>query len=121
MIRPPVSGGHPFQTNTPARAAASAQLEEQTTITEIQINWGEFFDRLEGPEGCDFSEDGSWTCSGKGDFPLTRKLFGDMELSENQIEECIAHFAKHGGYCDCEVVFNGRDAYEREGRLKPAQ
>jgi hypothetical protein len=86
------------------------------------INWREFFDRLEGPEGCDFSEDGSrWTCSGKGDFPLTRKLLADMGLPEDRIEECIAHFEKHGGYCDCEVVFNVRDAYEREGRLKRAQ
>jgi Protein of unknown function (DUF2695) len=29
-----------------------------------------------------------------------------MGLSEVAIEVCMAYFEDHGGYCDCEVVFN---------------
>jgi Protein of unknown function (DUF2695) len=75
--------------------------------TTIQIDWREFFDRLEGPEVC--NEDGTWTCSGKSDFPFSRKILASMGVSADHIEECLALFKEHGGYCDCEVVFNARD------------
>jgi hypothetical protein len=67
--------------------------------------WDEFIERLCGPEGCNFTET-SWTCFGGNDLRFSRGILARMDLSERAIEVCLAYFADHGGYCDCEVVFN---------------
>jgi hypothetical protein len=67
--------------------------------------WEEFIERLAGPEGCDFT-DTTWTCFGGEDKRFSRKILADMGLSELAIQLSLAYFEDHGGYCDCEVVFN---------------
>ena len=72
-------------------------------MTIADKDWREFFDRLEGQ----FDKGG--TCSGKGDRTLSRKILASMGVSAHRIEECLALFEEHGGYCDCEVIMNARD------------
>jgi hypothetical protein len=69
--------------------------------------WLEFVERLAGPEGCNFGERG-WTCF--GDVRFTRQILLQMEMRPGPIEVCLAYFRDHGGYCDCEVIFNVAEA-----------
>lgn len=78
--------------------------------------WMEFLERLCGPEGCNFTET-TWTCFGGDDKRFSRGILADMGLSGPAIAASLAYFEDHGGYCDCEVVFNlgcgdGRGAIE---------
>ena len=68
-----------------------------------QINWHEI-ERLlnKGPE------DGR-ACSMDESCPVSRKILANIGVSEPTINECIAHFHEHGGYCDCEVLMNALD------------
>jgi Protein of unknown function (DUF2695) len=72
----------------------------EQTMT-VRIDWQEFFDRLDKFEGLG--------CSGKTDRPISRKILAGMGVSADQIEECMALFEEHGGYCDCEVVMNAQE------------
>jgi hypothetical protein len=65
--------------------------------------WGEFLERLAGPGACDFHRD-RWTCF--GDLRFTNRILRDMGLDVRAIEISTAYFKDHGGYCDCEVIFN---------------
>jgi hypothetical protein len=75
--------------------------------------WAEFRDRLEGPEGCDFTQKDpedintvTWNCAGGEDQSLARAVLektGDID-----IEASLAYFSDHGGHCDCEILFNVR-------------
>jgi hypothetical protein len=71
--------------------------------TNLQIDWREFFDRLNDH----FVEDGR--CSAEMDRTFSRKILTSMGVSAHQIEECMALFEEHGGYCDCEVVMNAQE------------
>src|SRR4051812_26215878 len=76
--------------------------------------WVEFFDRLQGPEGCDFKEepveDGepkiAWRCGGGYDRTYARAILEAMGYDEAYIERSFAFFDEHGGHCDCEILFN---------------
>jgi hypothetical protein len=65
--------------------------------------WGEFLDRLAGPEGCDFRAD-RWTCH--NDTRAAQALLVRMGLSDPAVKLSLAYYRDHGGYCDCEIVFN---------------
>jgi len=65
--------------------------------------WGEFLERLCGPDGCHFRGQ-RWTCH--GDLRFTRAILVAMGLSEPAVRVSLAYLRDHGGYCDCEVVFN---------------
>jgi hypothetical protein len=67
--------------------------------------WEEFVGRLCGPAFCDWGKD-SWTCH--GDLRFTRKLLLEMGLSPDAVAVSVQYYKNHGGYCDCEVVFNVR-------------
>jgi Protein of unknown function (DUF2695) len=73
----------------------------QAMTTTMKIDWLEFFDRLENHVGPG--------CTGKTDRPISRKILASMGASVDQIEECLALFEEHGGYCDCEVVMNAQE------------
>lgn len=82
-------------------------------MTKEHPRWQEFVDRLEGPEGCDFKEIGegngfdlSWNCGGENDKSLAQAILSDMGLTYEEIEESCEYFISHGGYCDCEILFN---------------
>lgn len=80
-----------------------------SAMTVAHPRWDEFCERLAGPEGCNFSADetGKVTghCNGK-DLRLARTLLAAMGLTAAEVEESCAYFARHGAYCDCEILFN---------------
>lgn len=69
---------------------------------------------LEGPEGCHFrphprkSDDFTWNCDHS--LKLTKKWLKrhklDVDANVEALQAC-------GGYCDCEVVFNVLQSWER--------
>lgn len=64
----------------------------------------EFVSRLEGPEGCNLSEE-SCTCHHNHDFAA--EILADMGGID--IPGSIEYFQEHGGWCDCEILFNVAD------------
>ena len=77
------------------------------------ITWGEFFKRLEGPEGCDFKEDPelSWNCAGGTDQSLAFAILDRMGLTPSQRNDVLRQCSELGGHCDCEIVFNVREEF----------
>lgn len=69
--------------------------------------WREFSERLVGPEGCDFREgdDGpTWKCGGGTDKSKATAILREMGGAD--VDASLAHYEDHGGYCDCEIIFN---------------
>ncbi len=80
-------------------------------LTKEHTEFEEFCARLEGPEGCNFieKEEGNpssiiWECSGLIDREHSIKILATMENID--IEKTLEYFNDHGGYCDCEILFN---------------
>ena len=79
-------------------------------LTVEHPSWPKFVEALEGPKGCNFRKEPNdkgvertvWTCSSKG-HELSTPILESMGFD---VDETIAYFRKHGGYCDCEVLFN---------------
>ena len=78
----------------------------------------EFFSRLEGPDGCDFREDASgkfiWNCKGDRCKDLSFKILKDMKISGENIAKFLEDCERTGGYCDCEIIFNSKEALLKE-------
>ena len=72
-------------------------------MTTKHPRWDEFCNRLEGSEGCNFTEE-SWTCYGGYDKRFATAILGTMEGVD--IEKSLAYFEENGGHCDCEILFN---------------
>lgn len=81
--------------------------------------WNEYFDRLEGPEGCDFKEEPdpddpetpktTWRCGGGFDKKYSLAILKGMGIEETTIASVISYVSMLGGHCDCEVLFNTID------------
>jgi len=77
-----------------------------------------FLDRLEGPEGCNFREEVkgdpdtiTWTCDGiPRSRALAKKILTNMNVTQEEQEEVLAICEANGGYCDCEILFNAKEA-----------
>ena len=88
--------------------------------------WGEFADKIEGPEGCNFRPHPhptkrrryTWTCDSSPDRPITRRILHGMGFDPTFIQNTMIFLHGHGGYCDCEVVMNVVQEYpsQREAR-----
>lgn len=103
-----LSSLQPWLTRVRARANIRSMQQEPPTPTCRPIlprhpHWGEFLERLAGPDACNFTAD-RWTCF--GDVRYTKRILRDMGQDELSIEVSTAYFRDHGGYCDCEVIFN---------------
>ncbi len=68
--------------------------------------WDEFLEHLEGPEGCNFTQEDPndaetirWAC--QNDHAAARTILGTMEGVD--VEASLAFF---GHYCDCEILLN---------------
>jgi hypothetical protein len=75
--------------------------------------WDRFYDLLQGPEGCNFHKADvpggfTWTCDCDVERPLTRKIL-EKYFPTHDVGASLAYFEQHGGYCDCEVIFNVED------------
>jgi hypothetical protein len=73
-------------------------------MTPDHPRWREFCDRLAGPDGCDFSEDRTWKCAGGTNKDFAAAILEDM--GEVNVPLTLSYFESHGGYCDCEILFN---------------
>jgi len=78
----------------------------------------EFFERLEGPEGCDFrkSKDGkiTWKCAGGTDKSLSRAILTKMSITKKRAEALLRECDSLGGHCDCEILFNAEPKMWRD-------
>lgn len=78
-------------------------------MTPKHDKWNEFYDRLVGPEGCNFTQDDphdigtlKWKCYHNHDFSISiLKTIPNVD-----VDKSIEYFKSNGGYCDCEVLFN---------------
>ena len=77
-------------------------------LTKTHERFEAFCERLEGPEGCNFKEDENgkitWKCKGGKNKDFAEKILRTMEGID--VEGTLQYFEQHGGYCDCEIVFN---------------
>ena len=82
-------------------------------LTPKHSRWDEFAERLEGPEGCNFTEDSAgkarWKCGGGRDQSLARAILHDMNTGDIDVKGTLTYCTEHGGYCDCEIIFNVAD------------
>lgn len=91
-------------------------LAEAMTVNHPR--WREFVARLEGPEGCHFrrrkprdAKSTTWKCTSSPHFELATPILQSMGMN---VEHSIAYFRKHGGFCDCEILFNVENSAARE-------
>jgi len=87
-----------------------------------------FLEKLEGKEGCNFREENGeprWDCdtNKSGDRLIARRILKNMNIDEDEIKLFISECNKHGGYCDCEILWNAIDGLkgfynERGGGIK---
>jgi hypothetical protein len=80
---------------------APNSLEDLMTIWEIET----FEDRLNEAlnwrgEGLDIT----WNCD--HDLRRTERILTEMGFDQEKIDRVIRYFKDHGGFCDCEVIFN---------------
>ena len=87
--------------------------EELPVMTPDNERWGEFTEKLGGPDGCDFTVDGTWICDNSRHRPFARKILTEMGFD---VSRSLAVFDAGGGYCDCEILFNVENTWPARGR-----
>lgn len=75
-----------------------------TLMTPEHPLWEDFIERLSGPEGCNFKDDLTWQCDGGRSRPRAVRIL--LSMDDIDVEGSLAYFDRHGGYCDCEIIFN---------------
>jgi hypothetical protein len=89
--------------------------ESAVPMTPDHPQWDAFLAQLAGPAACHFRheppestrlEDFKWTCGGGTDKSFTLGILTEMGLDAEAIAESVDYFDAHGGYCDCEILFN---------------
>jgi len=83
--------------------------ENLAVMTPEHPRWSEFYERLSGPEGCDFEEaenvlTTTWRCGGGYDKTYATAILTAMGGID--VPASLAYFEQHGGHCDCEILFN---------------
>ncbi|KKM82205.1 hypothetical protein LCGC14_1321900 [marine sediment metagenome] len=80
------------------------------TMNYDHPKWEEFLERLDGPEGCNFQQSDpkntrslTWKCQGGEKQGSATIILKDMDCD---IKASFEFFNEHGGYCDCEILFN---------------
>lgn len=75
--------------------------------------WEEFREKLSGPGYCNFRKEREddpdsfkWNCTQGIERPHARRLLREMGASPEDIAASLKYYEQHGGYCDCEIVFN---------------
>lgn len=85
----------------------------------------DFLNRLYGPEGCNFhyegehkSENFRWRCNSADTAkPLSRAILKKMGVTQEAADEFLDWCTKHGGACDCEILWNCVRRLEDEGLI----
>ncbi len=52
-------------------------------------------------------------CGGGDNKDLSVSILKGMNISDNSIKDFFGLLGDHGGYCDCEIIFNAKDYIER--------
>lgn len=88
--------------------------------------WGEYFDRLEGPEGCDFREKEpgnpdsvTFLCKGGMDKTFSEKILSAMGIPDDRRFGVLRYVENLGGHCDCEVLFNAAERVYEDLGVEP--
>lgn len=89
---------------------AAEEIEMIDAITEdppglTDEQWAELFDRLAGPDACNFQDD-KWTCAGGNDKTFATEILMDMGIDEQERGRVLSLVDVLGGHCDCEILFN---------------
>lgn len=73
--------------------------------------WNEFLTRLEGSEGCAFRKKAiagrpqfTWKCNGGKDKQKSVEIL--KKMGGVDVDATLRYFEAHGGFCDCQVLFN---------------
>jgi hypothetical protein len=103
------------------RSLERANKRASIVMGPTHPEWAAFCTALAGEGYCDFTEDEegkpSWHC--QHDHRHTRSLLAN-KWPMIDVEATLKLFRDHGGYCDCEVLFNvGSDVEDME--IEPAQ
>ena len=83
-------------------------------MTKKQIK--EFLNELNGERACNFRKDKKgnfkWDCN--NDFTFSKKILSKMGIKGKEQKEFLEKCESHGGYCDCEILFNAEEALLRK-------
>jgi len=95
------------------------------TMTTEHPRWSEFVEKLEGPEGCNFHRKNpadpdsiTWECAAGRDKTIASRLLKQMGATDEEIAQSCQYFEDHGGFCDCEILFNVMDDETRRRRVR---
>lgn len=88
------------------RRESLARCSALEAMSPWYSGWDAFCDHLSGPQGCDFREEGGWSCSCDTARPFAVLAMKRMGFTDAQIEASLSLFAAWGGFCDCEILFN---------------
>lgn len=76
-------------------------------MTPEHPRWKEFIGILDGPKGCNFreNEEGktTWDCAAGNSKEHAYRILQDFDVD---VWNSLRYFDTHGGYCDCEIIFN---------------
>lgn len=87
----------------------ATDVNAKPLMTPLHPKWSEFVTDLEGPNGCNFTRKKTktktytWKCDSTAKRPICRRL---LRRYGADVAGSLQFFAKHGGFCDCEVLFN---------------
>lgn len=78
----------------------------KTAMTPEHKRWKEFYDELAGPRGCDVStvDELRFKCDATRERPRATKILEAM--GDIDVPGSLRFFDEHGGYCDCEILWN---------------
>ncbi len=98
-----------WENGEPTREYFPPGEEDAMTMTPGHARWDEFLERLEGPEGCNFTQEEPddagtihWAC--QNDPAAARTILGTMEVVN--VDASIGYFEGARAHCDCEILFN---------------
>jgi len=80
----------------------------EDVLTPQHKDWEKFCTLLEGSEGCNFKNSKgkfTWRCEGNHKKTYAQKILKEY-FPDIDIEKTFEYFDQHGGYCDCEILFN---------------
>ena len=89
--------------------AAKAEFKKLTKTLVAK-----YLKTLAGPQGCNFHKGYKgqtvWKCAGGTSTKISRKILMKLNVAPSDTVRLLAFAKKHGGYCDCEILFNAKSA-----------
>lgn len=93
--------------------------QKQARLTTALVR--RFLITLEGKKGCNlrYRKKGdpsslTWKCAGGTDKSISKRILRGLGLDDKDTTRVLAVASKHGGHCDCEILFNARAALRKK-------